>query len=129
APWRQKVDGNGQEPRAVLASAEADARGRGDYAGLARVFAEAANCRPAWQQALQGWNVIQSQQVLEWMAEGEVKGKAETHLEILDLKFGSVPAEVASAIRATMDLARLKQWVAAAVTAQTLDMFRQSAQL
>jgi hypothetical protein len=97
------------------------------------VFAEAANCRPVWNQALQGFNVIQSQQVLEWMAEGEAKGKvkerAETLLEILDLKFGPVPAEVASAIRATTDLARLKQWVAAAVTAPTLAAFRQSAQL
>ncbi len=52
-----------------LASVEPDARLRGDYGGLALVFAETANCRPVWQQDLQGWNVVQSQQVLEWMAE------------------------------------------------------------
>jgi len=60
---------------------------------------------------------------------GEVKGKADTLLEILDIKFGPIPAEVVSAIRATSDLPRLKQWVAAAVTAPTLAAFRQSAQL
>jgi hypothetical protein len=116
-----------------LASAEPDVRRRGDYSGLALVFAEAVNCQPVWKQALQGWNVVQSQQVLEWMAEGEVKGevkgKVDTLLEILDLKFGPIPTEVVSAIRATSDLPQLKQWVAAAVTAPTLDVFRQSTQL
>jgi hypothetical protein len=52
-------------------------RWRDDYAGLAEVFVEAADCRPVWQQALQGFNMIQSQVVLEWIAEGEAKGKME----------------------------------------------------
>src|SRR5205823_6143499 len=73
--------------------------------------------------------VIPSEQVLAWVAEGEGKGRTETLLEILDLKFGPVPPEVASVIRATTDLFRLKRWVAAAVTAPTLDVFRQSTQL
>src|SRR5262249_50071405 len=50
-------------------------------------FRQATNCWPVRQQALQGWNVIQSQQVLEWMAEGEakgeVKGKVGTLLRVL----------------------------------------------
>ena len=55
----------GAEPAIIvqwvqLASTEPDARRQGDYAGLARVFAEAADCRPVWEQALQGFNVIQS---------------------------------------------------------------------
>jgi hypothetical protein len=77
--------------------------------------------------------MIQSQQVLEWMAEGETKGKiegkAETLLEVLELKFGPLPQEVTDAIRATTDLPTLSQWVAAAVAADTLETFRQNAQI
>lgn len=48
-----------------LALAEPDERRRGDYGGLALVFAELAGCWPQWHQALEGWNVEVSQQVLE----------------------------------------------------------------
>ena len=116
-----------------LAALETDARLRGDYGGLAVVLAEAAGRRDVWKQALRGWNVIQSQQVLEWMAEGEVKGevkgKVGTLLEVLGLKFGPISADLASAIRATADLATLSRWVAVAVSADTLDTFRQNTQL
>jgi hypothetical protein len=113
-----------------LASAEPDARRRGDYAGLALVFAEAANCRPAWRQALQGWNVVQSQQVLEWMAEGEtrgeIKGKVGILLRVLRARFGAVPGELEASIRAQTDLAQLDRWADAAAIAPTLDDFRQT---
>ena len=112
-----------------LASTEPDTRRRGDYAGLARVFAEAANCRPVWQQALQGFNVIQSQQVLEWMAEGEVKGKVGTLLRVLRAKFGALPAELETAIGAQTDLTRLDAWADAAGAAPTLTDFRQATNL
>jgi hypothetical protein len=116
-----------------LASAEPDGRRRADYGGLALVFAEAAGCREAWKQALKEWNMIQSQQVLEWQAEGEVKGqvkgRAESLLEMLEAKFGGMPVELASAIRATTDVNRLKAWVILAVKAASLDQFRQDAQL
>lgn len=108
-----------------LASAEPDARRRADFAGLALVFAEAAGCRAAWKQALKEWNMIQSQQVLEWQTEG----RAETLLDVLEAKFGGVPAEVASAVRATTDLGRLKGWVVLAVKAPSLEQFRHDAQL
>src|SRR5262249_20512270 len=52
-----------------LAQAEPDQRRRSDYAGLALVFAELTNRRPLWAQALEGWNVKTSQQVLEWQAD------------------------------------------------------------
>jgi hypothetical protein len=116
-----------------LASAEPDGRRRADYGGLALVFAEAAGCREAWKHALREWNMIQSQQVLEWQAEarveGEVKGQGEALLTVLEAKFGSVPREVASAIRATTDLNRLKSWLIHAGKAASLDQFRQDAQL
>src|SRR5205823_2252681 len=100
----------------ALASAEPDARRRGDYGGLALVFAEAAGSRDVWKQALKGWNMVQSQQVLEWQAEARAEGRAEAILRILRLRFGSVPAEVETSIRGTLDVARLDQWVDVAVT-------------
>ena len=122
-----------------LAALETDARRRSDYGGLAMVLAEAAGRRDVWTQALRGWNVIQSQQVLEWMAEGKVEGKkegkvegkvegkAESILRLLELKFQAVPPEVTAAVQGTSDLTQLGQWFDAAVTADSLDAFRQSA--
>jgi hypothetical protein len=116
-----------------LASAEPDGRRRADYGGLALVFAEAVGCREAWKQALKEWNMIQSQQVLEWQAEAQVKGRAEGRaealLDMLEAKFGGVPKELASAIRATTDVNRLKAWVILAVKAVSLDQFRHDAKM
>src|SRR5437773_5707723 len=93
-----------------LAQAELEARRRADYAGLALVFAELTDCRPAWKQALEGWNVEQSQQVLEWQAEaeqrgrglGKAEGKGDALLQLLELRFPpALPAELATAIRTT----------------------------
>ena len=52
-----------------LAGAEPDAHRRGDYGGLALVFADAAGCWDVWKEALKEWNVIQSKQVNEWQAQ------------------------------------------------------------
>jgi hypothetical protein len=96
-------------------------------------FAEAANCRPVWNQALQGFNVIQSQQVLEWMAEGEtrgeVKGRVHTLLRVLRTKFGTLPADLEAVIQSQTDLTRLDTAADAAVTTPTLTDFRQATNL
>lgn len=110
----------------ALASAEPDAGRRGDYGGLVLVFAEAAGCHAAWKSALQGWNMVQSQQVLEWMAEGETRAKRADILRVLELRFGELPADLVAAIRATEDLTMLVIWLDTAVTAQTLADFRQT---
>lgn len=107
----------------ALASAEPDARRRSDYAGLALVFAEAAGCSDPWKQALHGWNMKQSQQVLQWQAEE----RAEALLEVLQLKFGPVPGDLETGIRASTDRGQLKQWLAAAMSSTTLDDFRRMA--
>jgi len=112
-----------------LASAEPDAKLRSDYGGLALVFAEAAGNGPIWRQALKGWNMKQSQQVLEWIAEGKVEGKAELLLRQVRLRFGAVPPELEAAIRTATDPDQLDRWGDAAVTAPTLDAFRQAAGL
>lgn len=116
-----------------VASAEPDARRRGDYGGLALVFADAVGRRPAWRQALGGWNVVQSPQVLEWMAEGEVRGelrgKLTMLLRFLRSRFGPIPADLEAAIRAVTDPALLEQWADLVGTAPSLQAFRQAAQV
>lgn len=125
-----------------LARAEPDAQRRGDYGGLALVFAEAAKCRPVWKEALKGWNMVESQQVLEWIAEGEVKGRAEGRAEgqaegraegqaelllrLLELRFRtSLSADLVAQIRGTTNAEQLRRWFDAAYTAPSLDAFRQ----
>jgi hypothetical protein len=120
-----------------LAQAEPDARRRADYAGLALVFAELTDCRPLWKQALEGWNVEQSLQVLEWQAEAEKRGLARGQAEakvagllhVLTKRFRAVPADVERSIRATSDLEQLDRWLDAALDAATLTAFRQKAGL
>ena len=77
--------------------------------------------------------MIQSQQVLEWMAEGETKGKIESKadalLRVLELKFQTVPQEIVTAVRGTNDLGQLNRWFDAAVIAATLAGFRQATSL
>jgi hypothetical protein len=46
--------------------ANAATTGGSDYAGLTLVFADLTGCRAVWKEALEGWNVQVSQQVLEW---------------------------------------------------------------
>ncbi len=64
-----------------IAAGEPDATRRGDYGGLAIVFAEAAGRLTLWKEALKGWNMRDSQQVLEWIEQGRKEGKLEGKLE------------------------------------------------
>jgi hypothetical protein len=128
-PWVPLMQG-GAEP-AILAQwldlvrAEPDARRRADYSGLALVFAEAAGRRPVWKEALKGWNMVESQQVLEWIAEGEAKGKAESLLRLLELRFPpGPPPDLAAKVRGTTDPEQLRRWFDVAFTAASLEAFR-----
>jgi hypothetical protein len=116
-----------------IASAEPDAKKRADYGGLALVFAEAANSATAWKKALEGWNVIQSQQVLEWQAqarkEGRDEGRKEALLDLLQDKFGAVPGEVAAAVRSEADQGKLRRWSTIAGRVDSLEQFRRDAGL
>jgi hypothetical protein len=108
----------------------ADSRRRAEYGGLALEFAEAAERLPVWKEALKGWNMVESQQVLEWIAEGEAKGEANALLQLLELRFPpGATADLLARIRATTDLTRLRTWFKFAVTADSLDAFRQAAGL
>ncbi len=103
------------------ASAELDARRGADLGGLALVFAEAAGCAEAWQKALEGWNMIQSKQVLEWQAQTRVADL----LEVLKERVGPLPNAVVEQVREVRDHALLQRWLKLAARATTLDQFLQ----
>ncbi|MBA4065151.1 MAG: hypothetical protein C0501_15835 [Isosphaera sp.] len=104
----------------AAAAAEPGYHRRVDLAALAMVFADAADRKPIWGAALEGWNVKESATVKEWIAEGRAQGLAEKKesatvrewiregraegladsvLMVLGKKAGPVPAEVAAAVR------------------------------
>lgn len=140
-PWIPLMRGAGElsiiEQWKQLGEMESDDRRRSDYAGLALVFAELTGLRPIWKQALEGWNVRQSQQVLEWQAEarieGRKEGRAEGQLEtkradllcLIQLKFHeALPSDLVDQIDATTNLEVLTRWFDQAVQANSLDAFR-----
>jgi hypothetical protein len=79
--------------------------------------------------ALEGWNVVQSKVVQGWIDMGEVmgelKGRVEAVLEVLEGRFGTLPADLAAAVRQIDDLPRLRRLATLAGQAPSLDRFRQ----
>jgi hypothetical protein len=109
-----------------LAAAEPDSRRRSDYGGLAVVFAEAAGRHLLWKEALKGWNMVESQQVREWMTEAEIKAKVQSILRVLEKKFpAEVPSDLLALIRQSKDVQQLDRWFDAALDANTLSAFRE----
>lgn len=124
-----------------IAAAEPGSRRRADYAGLALVFSELTGGRATWKQALEGWNMRESQQVLEWQAEaraegrkegwkegrneGRSEGRSETLLDILRLQFGpSLPEDLVAQIKRLSEERDVSRWLEAAVKSRTLEQFR-----
>jgi hypothetical protein len=106
-----------------LAQAEPDQRRRSDYAGLALVFAELTNRRPLWAQALEGWNVKTSQQVLEWQADRQRIDL----LRLMGLRFRvPVPDDLVHRINQLTLPDQLAPWFDAVVTTDSLDAFREA---
>jgi hypothetical protein len=115
-----------------LAGVEADPRRRGDYGGLAKVFAELAGRADVWQTGLEGWNVEVSQVVLEWQAQALAKGialgQAEmlplVHTQLLQLLEANLkvelPADLIAAVNGQKEPAVLDRWSALARTASSL---------
>jgi hypothetical protein len=69
--------------------------------------------------------VKQSKQVLEWQAEA----LAETLVEVLQTKFGGLPEDLDSTLRALTSMARLKALLSLAALAHSLEQFRRDAKL
>ena len=142
-PWVPLMTG-GADPGIIerwkaLAVAESDSRRRADFAGLARIFASAAGREAVWDAALEGWNVIESKVVNEWIAmgraEGEARGEAKGRIaqavalliSILEAKYGRIASDLESQIRGTSDLSKLETWVSLAAITATLDEFHRAA--
>lgn len=136
-PWVALMRGSG-EPAAIeewkrLADLEPDQQVRLDYAVDALLFAELADIRGQWKQALEGWNVRVSQQVLEWQnearAEGELKRQRANLLLALETRGkGPVPSDLAETIQTTADMELLSRWFQAALKANSFDEFRTAVQ-
>jgi hypothetical protein len=113
-----------------LAEQEPD-RERRRALGLAVLFAEAAGCAELWQEALEGWEMIESKIVKEWTAqarqegvmEGEIRGLRKGLLLLLNSRFGTVPGDLAAAIHACTDLEKLNGWMDQATVTPSLDEF------
>jgi hypothetical protein len=136
-PWIPLMHGAGaaaiMEQWKQLAGAEPGSKMQADYAGLALVFAELAGIRVEWKRALEGWNVRQSQQVLEWqeearreaLAKGQLETKRATVLRAVQVRLQSpVPADLVARVEAMTSLEELDRWFDAALTAASLDDFR-----
>jgi hypothetical protein len=77
------------------------------------VFTVLAPC----QRMLEKWNMIESQQVLEWMAAGEARGELRGKLQVyrtflrdlLEARFGALPEALTQRIEATTNPERLRE--------------------
>jgi hypothetical protein len=123
-----------------VAAAENDPGRRGDYGGLARVFAELAGRVDVWTAGLEGWNMEVSKVITEWQqqalargrAEGRVEGLAEGRAEVLPVLRAKLlraiqvrlnvppPPDLIAAVEAQSDPATLDRWFDAALSANTL---------
>ncbi len=132
-PWVPLMAG-GDEAAVVaewvrLAAGETNAQRRADYPGLALVFADSVGRLPVWKQALEGFNVWESQVIREWKAAGRVEQQRGALLRALRLRFPpEVPADLGRTIEQTTDLDVLTRWFDAALTVPTLDAFRSAIQ-
>jgi hypothetical protein len=132
-PWVALMRGSGApeiiEEWKRLADMEADPRVRLNYAADALMFAELPGVWGEWKQALEGWNVRVSQQVMEWQAEARAEAQVETRradlLRVLVAHCGAeVPADLASIIHGCTDPDQLSRWFDFALASKTYDEFR-----
>ena len=127
------------------ASLEPSFRKRAEYGALACIFADAAECGETWRNALKGWDMKQSQSVLNWIKEGREEGREEGRRFgqtdgqkqmardsirlVLTERFGIVSEALSTAIELQSDLATLRKWLSIAATANDLAAFLQKSGL
>ena len=140
-PWLPLMAGGG-DPATVqewlrLASKETVAERRRDCAGLAKVFAERAGWLPVWKEALETFDMWQSQVIKEWKDAGRQEGRQEGRqqekrndlLKVLRSRFkGEVPADLTQTIQQTDDLGILSRWFDDALEVASLEEFRSRVQ-
>jgi hypothetical protein len=112
-----------------LARQEPDRRSRSDFGALAMVFAELAGTASVWRQALKGWNMQESPQVLEWQAEASRETRAEDVRRAIRFRFGTpMPADLERRLAALKHDADLDHWFEASQKAASLEAFRAAVQ-
>jgi hypothetical protein len=111
----------------VLAAAETDVRKCGDLGALVLVLAELTDGWQAWQEALKGWNMRESQTVLGWIKEGRKEGQLDTLKDnlrmLLQEQCGPLPQEWIERIAAVDDPERLKAALPKVLHIRSLDEF------
>lgn len=136
-PWVSLMKGGGEsavlDEWKRLADLEPDLQVRLQYATDALVFAELPGVWPAWKQALEGWNVRVSQQVLEWQAEARVEAELRLQraniLRLVEKRFQTtLPRDLVEALQGTEDLNTLSRWLDASAVSDNLDDFRAAVQ-
>jgi hypothetical protein len=132
-PWIPLMHGGGESAIIAewkrLAEQEPDSVLRSVYAALALTFAELTKALVAWQQALENWNMQESQTMLGWIRKGQLEGrlasKREDLLRVLRGRFQTeAPSDLRAAVEGTNDLDILDRWIDAAVAAPSLPDFR-----
>ncbi len=131
-PWLPLMAGGG-DPALIaewkrVALTEPDPERRSLYRNLALVLAELAKELVNWQQALEGWQMQESQVILGWMKRGKQEGTVENAraflLEAVRTRLQDpVPEPVRLAIEGTNDPDTLTRWFKAALAVSTLDEF------
>jgi len=91
-----------------LAEKETDPKRRSDYGAFTLVLAEAAGRQEIWKTGLEGWNMRESQQVLEWQKEGQILNCREILKNLLEANFGPLPESWQQRLENAQDLDRLK---------------------
>ncbi len=116
---------------------EPNPRRRAEYAGLALIFAELADRRAIWAEALKEWNMRESVIANEWKNEGRVEGRVEGRregriesrredlLNVLQARFpGELPEDVVRVVATQENADSLSRWLVAAATAANIEQFR-----
>jgi hypothetical protein len=109
----------------AAAGAEPDSRRRADLGALALTLAALKDWFAAWNNALKGWNMQESQFVLELQAAAKLEARLATKIEVLKVlleeRFGPLPADLLHRIDGITDLNQLDQLLRAAVHVNRLE--------
>jgi hypothetical protein len=104
-----------------LAEKEKDAGRRANYGAFALVFAEAAGRLDVWKAGLEGYNMRESQQVIDWQQEGILMHNRELLKSLLQGLFGPLPEAWQQRLQSVKDVQRLDAAISQVRSLQKLD--------
>jgi len=109
--------------RLVLTEPSQDKRAL--YRSMALVFAELTREQVNWQQALEGWEMLESKVIGTWKRQGELKGTVESKraylLDVVRVRLQDpVPETIRLAVEGTNSPEILDRWFQAALRADSL---------